>query len=71
MNEVVDRLTDVVDILEYNGVDQIPEEDWKLTMNNGLIIAALRDGRLSILTLVNAFADISSVLYEINKAVNE
>ena len=71
MIEVVDRLRDVTDIIEFYGIDQIPEEDWKLTMNTGKIIDALKDGRLNILTLVNAFADISSVLYEINKAVNE
>lgn len=71
MTGVVDRLSDVSEILEDTGIDQIPEEDWNLTMNTGKIIGALKDGRLNILTLVNAFADISSVLYEINKAVNE
>ena len=71
MSGVVDKVSEVIDILEYNGIDKIPEEDWRLTMNNGKIIDALKDGRLNILTLVNAFADISSVIYEINKAVNE
>ncbi len=71
MTGVVDKLSDVSEILEDTGIDQIPEDDWMLTMNTGKIINALKDGRLNILTLVNAFADISSVLYEINKAVNE
>lgn len=71
MIEVVDKLRDVSEILEDTGIDQIPEDDWKLTMDDKKIISALKDGRLNILTLVNAFADISSVLYEINKAVNE
>lgn len=71
MNGVVDRLSQVRDILEDDGIDQIPEEDWKLTMDVGKILFALQDGRLNLLTLVNAFADISNVLYEINKAVNE
>lgn len=71
MTGVVDKLRDVSEILEDTGIDQIPEDDWKLTMDDKKIINALKDGRLNILTLVNAFADISSVLYEINKAVNE
>lgn len=71
MDGVIDRWTTVIDILEDTGIDQIPEEDWKLTMDDGKILGALNDGRLNLLTLVNAFADISSVLYEINKAVNE
>lgn len=71
MIEVVGRLRDVTDILEDCGIDQISEEDWKLSMNRGKIINALKDGRLNILTLVNAFVEINSALYEINKAVNE
>lgn len=71
MNGVVDRLRQVRDILEEVGIDQLSEEDWYLTMNTKNIINALKDDRLKLLTLVNTFADLSSALYEINKAVNE
>lgn len=71
MNGVVDRLSTVRDILEDNGIDQIQEKDWSYAIDNRKVLFALQDGKLNILTLVNAFTDISRLIYEINKAVNE
>lgn len=71
MNGVVDRLSTVRDILEDNGIDQIQEEDWSYAIDNRKVLFALQDGKLNIITLVNAFTDISRLIYEINKAVNE
>lgn len=71
MNGVVDRLSMVRDILEDGGIDQIHEEDWTYAIDNRKVLSALQDGKLNIITLVNAFTDISRVIYEINKAVNE
>lgn len=68
---VVDKVSEVIDILEDAEIDQIPIADWKYTMNKGLIISALKDGKLNILTLVDAFTEISRVIYKINEAVNE
>lgn len=71
MNGVVDRLSTVRDILEDNGIDQIHEDDWSYAIDNRKVLFALQDGKLNIITLVNAFTDISRLIYEINKAVNE
>lgn len=71
MTGVVDKVSEVIDILEDAEIDQIPRADWKYTMNKGLIISALKDGKLNILTLVDAFTEISRVVYKINEAVNE
>ena len=71
MTGVVDKVSEVIDILEDAEIDQIPIADWKYTMNKGLIISALKDGKLNILTLVDAFTEISRVIYKINEAVNE
>ena len=71
MTGVVDKLSRVRDILEDDGIDQIHEEDWTYAIDNRKVLSALQDGKLNIITLVNAFTDISRVIYEINKAVNE
>lgn len=71
MTGVVDKVSEVIDILEDAEIDQIPIADWKYTMNKWLIISALNDGKLNILTLVDAFTEISRVIYKINEAVNE
>ena len=71
MTDVVDRLSTVRDILEDNGIEQIQEDDWSYAIDNRKVLFALQDGKLNIITLVNAFTDISRLIYEINKAVNE
>lgn len=71
MTGVVDRLSQVRDILEDDGIDKITECDQRLVTDRRKLWMALEDGTINLKILVDGFADMASTLFKINEAVNE
>lgn len=71
MDGVVDRLSQVRDILEDEGIDKYTDCDQSFVTDKNNLWSALQDGAIDLNMLVDGFAELSNTLFKINKAVNE